>query len=295
VSQFNSSLPFGVVCHDAGGANQIAAMLLVNDWSPIAVVAKGPAADIWKNHFPDVNLASDLSWISSVSSVITGTGWATNLEHQARLEASLNGTYSISVLDHWTNYKKRFNRNGLEIIPDEIWVVDLYAEKKIVSTFPNAKVKLIRDFYSERTLSKIKPIDSETPSKLLYLLEPIINSWGRHEIGEFQALSYFLQNLSKLELPEDTEVHLRLHPSEKERKYNRFLKEKYYFPVKMSSNELCDEISSSKWVAGCNTYAMTIALKAGRVVYGTLPPWGPECILPHEGIIHLRLQNWDVK
>jgi hypothetical protein len=33
---------------------------------------------------------------------------------------------------------------------------------------------------------------------------------------------------------------------------------------------------------------MVIALAAGRKVVCTLPPWAPECTLPHDGLIHLK-------
>ena len=56
----------------------------------------------------------------------------------------------------------------------------------------------------------------------------------------------------------------------------------------IDKGSLSDALSRAKWVAGCQTYAMTLALKAGRIVFGTLPPWAPVCVLPHEGIIHLK-------
>ena len=54
------------------------------------------------------------------------------------------------------------------------------------------------------------------------------------------------------------------------------------------SADLAEAIGRVSYVAGCETYAMVIALAAGRKVVCTLPPWAPECTLPHDGLIHLK-------
>ena len=57
--------------------------------------------------------------------MLTGTSWSSSLEHKARKLASYKDTYSIAVIDHWVNYKKRFEFNNEYILPNEIWVTDL--------------------------------------------------------------------------------------------------------------------------------------------------------------------------
>ena len=288
VTRFDPSRPFGVVCHDAGGANQIAAMLERWGWRPAWTVAQRPAAAIWQRSFPSVVPAADFSWLGNAAAVITGTGWASDLEHRARGEAQRAGVLSVAVMDHWTNFRERFIRNGHEVLPDEFWVVDGYSENMARSLFPGRTVILQPDCYGEREAAQVASLSEATPLALLYLLEPVRVDWGRGEPGEFQALRFFLERLPSLGLPPGTKIRLRPHPSEAPGKYDAFLRDGGEFPIRRAAGSLVEELSQCRWVAGCQTYAMTLALRAGRKVFGSLPPWAPACVLPHQGIVHLR-------
>jgi hypothetical protein len=288
VTHFDPSRPFGVVCHDAGGTNQIVAMLKAQGWRPSWVAAEGPAALIWQRDFPDIAPVADFGWVKAAASIITATGWASDLEHRARGLAQDSGVLSISVMDHWTNFQGRFVRDGHEVLPDEFWVVDAYAQRIVRSLFPSKAVFLQADFYAERVLAQVASLDAKTPFSLLYLLEPIRSDWGRGEPGEIQALHFFLECLPALGLPLGTKIRLRPHPSEALGKYDDFLREAGAFPVILADGLLAEELSMCRWVAGCQTYAMTLALRSGRTVFGTLPAWAPACALPHQGIVHLR-------
>lgn len=288
MTHFDPLRPFGVVCHDAGGANQIAAMLKSRGWRPSWVVAAGPAAEVWQRDFPDVTPVIGFAWLATAEAIITGTGWASDLEHQVRSLAQRAGVFSIAVMDHWTNFRERFVRYGHEVLPDEFWVVDGYAEQMVRSLFPGKAVVLQPDSYAELEVARVEPINANTPLSLLYLLEPMRASWGRDELGEYQALRFFFESLPALGLPAKATIRLRPHPSDAHGKYAFFLREKGAFPVCMATGSLAEELSRCRWVAGCQTYAMTLALRAGRRVFSTLPPWAPACALPHQGIVHLR-------
>lgn len=288
MTSFDPSRPFGVVCHDAGGTNQIIAMLKEYSWTPEWVVAKGPANAIWRQSFPDAFSVTHFSWLEDAVGIITSTGWASDLEHKARKLAGGMGVLSVAVMDHWTNFSERFVRHGQQVLPDEFWVMDEYAEQIVRSTFPCKPVVLHEDCYARHELMRIAPLDGQTPLSLLYLLEPIRSDWGRPEPGEFQALRFFLERLPVLDLPLGTKILLRLHPSEEPGKYAAFMREEGPFPVQLATGSLTEELSRCRWVAGCQTYAMTIALRSGRQVFGSLPPWAPSCVLPHQGITHLK-------
>ena len=68
---------------------------------------------------------------------------------------------------------------------------------------------------------------------------------------------------------------------------DHFSKGNRYIQLEDTSLDVCDSISKVGRVAGCNTFPMTLALRAGRMVYCSLPPWAPKCVLPHSGITHL--------
>ena len=282
------SRPFAVVCHDAGGAGQIAAILLRWGWHPAWVQARGPALEIFHRDMPCVPVRSEISDLHGIRAIITGTGWASDFEHKARLEARKTGVRSIAVLDHWANYEDRFIRNGERLLPDELWVVDEYAEGLAQQSFPGIQVVRVPDSYAERELRHITPLSASTPNRVLYLLEPVRSNWGRKEPGEFQALRYFLAKWPFLNFPAPTAVQLRPHPSEDSEKYAGFLDKNGQPPVFWSKSTLSGDISEARWVAGCQSYAMTLALATGRPVYSTLPPWAPPKVLPHPGIQYLR-------
>lgn len=282
------SRPFAVVCHDAGGAGQIAAILLRWGWHPAWVQARGPALEIFHRDMPCVPVRSEISDLHGIRAIITGTGWASDFEHKARLEARKTGVRSIAVLDHWTNYEDRFIRNGERLLPDELWVVDEYAEGLAQQLFPGIQVVRVPDSYAERELRHITPLSATTPNRVLYLLEPVRSNWGRKEPGEFQALRYFLAKWPFLKFPAPTAVQLRPHPSEDSEKYAGFLDKNGQPPVFWSKSTLSEDISEARWVVGCQSYAMTLALATGRPVYSTLPPWAPPKVLPHPGIQYLR-------
>jgi len=281
--------PLGVVCHDAGGTNQVLAMLGEPWFRGACGFFDGPARDLWRQTGSPCELAEGLpQLLGRVRTLVTGTGWGSRLEHDARYEARRNGVRSIAVLDHWTNYRERFVRGTSLVLPDELWVVDEYALEIARQTFPGLPIVLQPDRYAEQQVRRMAPLARVTGNELSYLLEPARSGWGRDEAGEFQALRYFLDMFPQLELPGDTTICLRPHPSDAPGKYDAFLGEWHGHRILLDSGDLVGALSRARWVAGCQTYALTLALRAGRTVYCTLPPWAPPCQLPHRGLVHLQ-------
>ena len=277
-----------VASNDAGGANQLINFLKFNHITPKLAVMTGPAEKIWKNEFPNKSSRTTIELESKIDQIITSTGWATNTEFDAIYFGKKNGIETISILDHWVNYSDRFKRNGIEVLPDEIWVVDEYALANAKRCFSGKKIVLHQDWYAESLLNNVSKFPESKIPKILYTLEPVRSFWGRSKLGEFQALDYFLSNLPKLGLPKFTKTLLRPHPSEDLIKYEPFLRSSQEYPVEFAEGSLEKNLSESKFVAGCQTYAMTLGLKANRKVFCTMPPWAPECQLPHDDIIHLK-------
>lgn len=288
--------PIGVVCHDVGGANQVSAMCLSQFLRPAVGYFEGPAEVVFSNHKNEIQKATNLGdLIDSVAILITGTGWSSNLEHKARLEAKKKGIPSISILDHWVNYKERFERNGTTILPDEIWVVDDYAVGIAEGVFQKNIIKRVPDYYTIQQVDKIKSFSSGYSDGLLYLLEPIRSDWGRGISGEFQALQFLINMLPELGIPAGTNIRLRLHPSEPIGKYDTFLGQDYGYPVTLESKSLASAIANARWIAGCNTFALTLALAVNKTVICSLPPWATPCVLPHSGIHQFRNKTEVVK
>lgn len=281
--------PVGIVCHDAGGANQILSMCEEPALAGALGYVEGPARNLWQNALPGNDLAPSLAeLLARIGTLLTGTGWASDLEFTARELARAQGIRSIAVLDHWTNYRERFERRGRTVLPDELWVVDDYALNIARQVFPGMAIRLKPDRYAEHAAARIGPVTAEHARELVYLLEPARSDWGRGEAGEFQALRYFLDRLPQLGLPSGTTIRLRPHPSDPPGKYDAFIGEAGQWRILPDTGDLIQALSRARWVAGCQTYAMTLALRAGRTVYCSLPPWAPACVLPHAGLVHLK-------
>jgi hypothetical protein len=293
--------PLAVACHDAGATNIILARLRREQGLERRAWLGGPAQKLWQQSFGAQDLCdSACTALDGAAVLLSGTGWASDLEHEARRLARERGVPSIAVIDHWVNYPARFERNGETLWPDEFWVGDEYAVTEARRWFPAERIRLQPNLYLEEQCARIAPIAADTPDVLLYVLEPTRNEWGRTEPGEFQALDFFARHLRALELPAGTAVKLRPHPSDPDGKYAPWLARNtglFTAPALRggapgasldASGDLSDAIGRSKWVAGCESFAMVVALLAGRRVICTLPPWAPECRIPHRGIVHLK-------
>jgi len=274
-----------LICNDAGASNQLYHYIKNENLRVDNFILSGPAKKIFNKK--KILLDDIVQILERTNILITGTSWQSNVEHEARMLAKERKIYSIAAIDHWVNYKNRFFIEGKSSLPDEIWVFDELAYKKACKEFKEIKISKKHSHYLDHSLLKIKETDFSS-KKLLYVLEPYRNNWGKEELGEFQAFKYFLNNINKLELPEDLEILIKPHPSDQKGKYQSFLNISSKYKIQICNNDLDRCISECRWVVGCETYAMYVALKANRTVYCSLPPWGPNCSLPHKEIVHIK-------
>lgn len=276
--------PLAVVCHDAGAANHVFAWLAVEPVPCRAMVA-GPAARLWADRFPERTACASLDEaLDGAASVLSGSGWASDLEHAARRIARASGARSIAVVDHWVNYAPRFERDGKRVLPDEIWVTDEHALAEARRCFPGVALRQQPNRYLEATCRDIAPLEAADPD-LLVVLEPARSDWGRGRAGEFQALDHLVDHLGTLALPAGARLRLRPHPSDPPGKYDDWIAAQRGGLARLDdSPTLSAAISRCAAVAGCESYAMVVALAARRRVVCMLPPWAPPCRLPHAGI-----------
>jgi len=287
---FELPAPLAVTCHDAGAANLILAWLAASPQIQVRPVMQGPAARLWETRFQGIPLIDSIdAALEGATALLSGTGWASPFEHQARVRAAGLGIPSFAVIDHWVNYRERFCRDGQTVLPDEIWVTDEYAVLEAKRCFPGRPVLLRENLYLQGQLARIPPPPTPVSTDVLYTLEPVRNDWGRGVPGEFQALDYFVSHLEQVGLPADTLIHLRPHPSDSPGKYDGWMqRHQEVRTVLDDSVDIASALGQVGWVAGCESFALVIALHAGRKVVCTLPPWAPPCRLPHDGLIHLK-------
>lgn len=285
--------PIAVVAHDAGAANHIIAWLKNAGHDQVRACMTGPALTLWERSFPHVHNYELTNALAKAETLISGTGWASNLEYDARKMTRQLGINSIAVVDHWTNYRARFIRDEVEILPDEIWVTDEYAKKLAESEFNNLKVVQLPNLYLDSLVQEIRQLErggvARTGNNLLYVLEPIRQAWGSDvAAGEFKGLDYFINNLGILRLGGDVAIRLRPHPSDTIGKYDQWINAQKSMVISLDdSPSLAASIAWSDVVVGCQTYALVVALAADKRVVSSIPSWAPPCILPQSGIIKL--------
>lgn len=299
-SPIQSSGPIAVVCHDAGAANLLLNWL--SHWSEsdqlnhceIRIFVSGPAIQILNQLHYSIKNSTIFSQLDDALSgsdlLISGTGWSSNIEHEARKIAKLRGIHSVAIIDHWVNYSQRFISGGIQVLPHEIWVSDQFAFILAKDCFKSINVIELPNIYLMRLIKRIQTlsISSGTPS-LLYLLEPARNDWGMGKQGEFQGLEFLVQNIGKIVKNDAFNFILRLHPSENAEKYSDWISNNGELnPTIDTSNSLETAIAQAAWVVGLQTYGMVVAYKAGKKTYSSLPPHAPKFILPYSEIKQLR-------
>lgn len=288
------TFPIAVVAHDAGAANHIIAWVKNAGHEQIIACVRGPALTLWRRAFPHANINEELTdTLTKASTLISGTGWDSNLEHDARKMARQLGIKSIAVIDHWTNYRARFVRDEVEVLPDEIWVTDEHAKRLAESTFANLKVVQLPNLYIDDLVKEVRLHErlnvNRAGNNLLYVLEPIRQAWGPDVVaGEFAGLDFFINNLAILGLGDDLSIRLRPHPSDPIGKYDQWIRAQTSMKISLDeSPTLAESVAWSDVVVGCQTYALVVALAAGKQVISSIPPWAPPCVLPQPGIIKL--------
>ncbi|MEG3179104.1 hypothetical protein [Sphingomonas sp. LT1P40] len=275
--------PLAVVAHDAGAANLILAWI---DGAPgeIRAVMAGPAAELWRKRFGDRLLCDTVeAALDGAATLLSGTGWSSDIEHDARAMARARGIESIAVLDHWVNYPMRFERAGQTVLPDRLWVGDAEAARIARNALPAVPVTCNANRYQSEQVAAIAP--APTGGAVLFLLEPARSDWGRGIQGEFQALDHLTANLERLGLA-DRELVIRPHPSDPAGKYDAWLAANPGARLD-DATDAAAAISAAEIVVGMQSAALVIALEAGRRVICALPPWAPPCQLPHDGIERL--------
>lgn len=286
--------PTAVVCHDAGATNLMIRWLAGHVRNgDIRVCAEGPARDLWRAKHPGIAFRSLDDAMDGAASLLSGTGWASDLEHRARTVARKFGIPSAAVIDHWVNYCERFERGGATVLPDEIWVADRDAFALAARKFPGLAIREMPNLYLRELVAEVErcnPLPPRNPPRnVLYVLEPIRRSWGDDaRPGELQAFDYFAGFLRARGLC-GVDLVLRPHPSDLAGKYDAWPARlpEVRIVVDLSAS-LAEQIARADWVVGCDSFALVIALEAGRRVFCTLPPHAPARCLPHADIREVR-------
>jgi hypothetical protein len=282
------------VANDAGGAEILSAYVKKHE-AKYLFCLEGPAARIFQRKLGNFRNLSLSEAVSQSEALLCGSGWQSNLELQAIELAGTLGKPSICWLDHWVNYRARFERNGNSIFPSEVWVSDRYAVEIAGREIPEVPVHIKNNPYLEEVAEEYADVRPSMPTvigklAILYVCEPIgdhalLRYGNRYHWGytEVEAIQYFFDNLHVFG-GQIGQVLIRPHPSENRQKYESLVP-LCNFPVTISeAPSLLADLKSSDYVVGSNSMAMVVAHLVGKRIISCIPPGGAPCSLPHSEI-----------
>jgi hypothetical protein len=287
--------PVGIVASDAGGANQIASHVL-NNPGRFLYCLEGPAVHIFTNTIQNQRTSGIEEMLDSCSEVIAGTGWKTTFEVESIWLTKKRNIKVIAYLDHWTNYRERFVFRNSLVLPDEIWVSDIFAKEIAIRQFPQVEIVLQENFYIAgvvATYEELKEMESfrfaEGKLKILFLSEPAViyqHSTGNQEnLDEFAALGQLITLIAE-QNERKTQIRVRLHPSERKDKFDRYSASGF---IEISDNEnIAIDFAWADLVVGLDTYAMYVASCLKIPTASIVLAEGYELTIPRQGIIDLR-------
>lgn len=217
-----------IVCHDAGGAEILSSFISRHKSSFVASLS-GPAKEIFRRKLGYSEQHSINDAIIESDWVLTGTGWASSFEYNAIDYAIKNKRYVISFLDHWVNFRERFNWHGPEVLPNEIWVGDEDALKIANEAFPDTLVNLFSNPFwldcEDMRDNKKFPVSKQS-KKVLYVSSNIDKAKEKQKDINFSdkdIFNKFLFSLSQLEVFKEVEhITIKLHPSEDKSKFKDY-------------------------------------------------------------------------
>lgn len=210
---------------------------------PIVVAANdaGP-----KQYLRQLDNRLPLKWLSHPEDLyalntkicLTGTTLGESIDKQLLRKCLVRGIHCISIIDHWSWYRKRFETAGELLIPHEIFVNDELAKEEAVneglprerlvvvgnpvleSLAIEARKRITVDRQSPNANRDFDDSDRGTTSKtILYISEELRSSFksGTEDYlgyDEFEVLESVLSVVGP-----DDQLIVKLHPAEDAKKY----------------------------------------------------------------------------
>jgi len=192
---------------------------------------------IWASYPLISNLISDLNqtknWRdTNPTLILTGTTLGPSIEKEMILFGVDRNIPTITVIDHWSWYKKRFQLGKNLIWPDHIIVNDNYAKTQAVNDgVPEHKIfvggnpllESIANFDFERSKDDSLQFNLIENKLILFISEEIHSSFPQNSEDYLGYDEYSVINDLIKVMPNDYRLLIKLHPEEKKDKYSKYL------------------------------------------------------------------------
>ena len=187
---------------------------------------------IKKLEFKKIKNLSEIKRIkyNNIQLIITGSSIGNSLDKKLINFSKIKKIKSISIIEHWTNYKKRFLYRGKYLYPDYIFLNDKFAFKEALKYRLPKKKLLISgnpylsnnnyDLQFQKIRNKLDKLKKN--NVFLFLSENIShdkknNLIENYKIDEFDAIKKIQFFMKK-----DDYLIIKLHPEEDKQKFDAF-------------------------------------------------------------------------
>lgn len=272
------------------------------EWS-IFVYEQSPARNLFekaniKTTFIDANTnLEELLKKENPQILYVTTSWQ-NKTHITLIKlAKKLGIKSLSSMDHWVNYRQRFNypqQNWQSNLPDFMSINDTYAYE-LANSYGFKGVLPIKFYTLLNDFKKLKTYSEQEKNQLLFISEPTLsvaktlyndeNYWG---FSEYELLETICDNLHLFQVEV---LKIRLHPSDEPNKYD-YIHEKYpHLQLKIENpyeSDVFYSILESKKIIGVDGVVLFKAKILGKTSISLLLSNKRECTVPlfKENIIY---------
>ena len=176
--------------------------------------------------------------------LFTGTSFD-NIEHHWRKVAQQRNVFSISFIDHWVNYRKRFEVGNIVYYPDEILVINEVAKRQACAEgLPEDRIRISSNPYYdwlEENIENVidKDFQQSLPFRLgtpywVFVSENIRDDFPKLPSGtttlgfdEYSTLHTILVHLEDLlspySMPRKLQIVVKIHPIEDPSKFEQML------------------------------------------------------------------------
>lgn len=250
----------GVAVNDAGGAEQVNSLISRIDKS-FFILCDGPAKKIISERRDNYSYVNSHFELINCDLVITGSGWMSELENNVLRYCNSNNIPSLTILDHWVNYRSRFFR-GEKVSPSMLAVTNKLALHLAKEEYSDKPIWLLPDFHLESFVEHINPYKHS--NTILILLEPITASFGDFTIDLSKVINLIEIACQMKELGKFENVVIRNHPSGSydQTIIDRFVST-YPYLILSKNSDLKEDIQSARTVLGFNTYGLYISAMCG--------------------------------